>query len=253
VWLLDLGNTRLKIALGDAAGIGPVHAFAHADADAEDGLAALLKTRPEVRSACLASVADEARTAGVVALLNRAGVAVSVAHTQPQCAGLEIAYADPARLGVDRFLALLATRQRGGDWLLVSFGSAITVDLLDADGRHHGGLIGMAESHQREALAARFPALNRGSGEAASGFANDTPDAVASGAYRQALGLVLAAWGDACATLGHAPGLLLCGGDAARFAPDLSARLGLIAEAADGVVLEGLRVYARVAEATLRG
>lgn len=253
MWLLDLGNTRLKIALGDAEGVGPIHAFAHADAASDAALAALLQTRPDVRSAWLASVADKARAAGVIALLNRAGVAVSVAYTQPRCAGLSIAYADPARLGVDRFLALVATRQRGGDWLLVSFGSAITVDLLGADGRHHGGLIGMAESHQREALAARFPALDRGVGEADSGFANDTPDAVASGAYRQTLGLVLAAWGDACAVLGHAPELLLCGGDAARFATELSARLSVSAEAADGVVLEGLRVYARVAEATLRG
>lgn len=253
MWLLDLGNTRLKIALGDAEGLGPVHAFAHTDGASEAGVTALLQTRPDVRSAWLASVADEVRTAAVIALLNRAGVTVSVAHTRSQCAGLDIAYADPARLGVDRFLALMAARERGGDWLLVSFGSAVTVDLLGADGRHHGGLIGIAESHQREALAARFSALNRGAGAADSGFANDTPDAVASGAYRQALGLVLAAWGDACTVLGHAPGLLLCGGDAARFAADLSARLGVSAEARDGVVLDGLRVYARVVEATLRG
>ncbi|MDP1069535.1 type III pantothenate kinase, partial [Klebsiella pneumoniae] len=46
------------------------------------------------------------------------------------------------RMGVDRWLAMLAAWQRVGQscWV-VDCGSAITLDLLDAEGRHQGGYI----------------------------------------------------------------------------------------------------------------
>ena len=82
-------------------------------------------------------------------------------------AGVRIAYAEPSRLGVDRFLALLAAHARGpGPWLLVSAGSALTVDLLDVGGQHIGGVIAPSPEHMRAALAARFPALAYAGGEA---------------------------------------------------------------------------------------
>jgi type III pantothenate kinase len=58
------------------------------------------------------------------------------------CCGVTNAYAKPASLGVDRWLSLLGTaglvRQ---DAIIVDAGSAITIDLLRADGQHLGGAI----------------------------------------------------------------------------------------------------------------
>lgn len=256
MWLLDLGNTRLKLAWASSGGLGPVRAFAHAEAGFEAALDRAL-AEPDGASAArrqtgdtawLASVAPGALCQRVEARLTARGLRVERAATRAECAGVRIAYAEPARLGVDRFLALLAAHRRGGDWLLVSFGSAITLDLLDAAGRHRGGLIGISPSHQREALRERFPALDRGAGDPTPAFAVDTPDAVAAGAQRQALGFVLAAFGDASAELGRAPRLLLCGGDAAAVAPALARRLGVEVEAHEALVLEGLQVYAETLE-----
>ena len=259
MWLLDLGNTRLKLALGRDAGLGPVTALAHDEAAFEARLRQALGGRgadfaanaaaadAQASAAWLASVAPVGVRLRVEAALEAAGLRVERVTTQRECAGVRIAYADPARLGVDRFLGLLAARARGGDQLVVSFGSAITVDLLDTRGRHHGGLIGIAESHARAALFERFPALDRGQGEPSAAFAADTPDAVAAGTHRQALGLVLAAWDDACAVLGRPPALLLGGGDAPAYADALSRRLRADAAVTDALVLEGLRVYADAA------
>ncbi len=245
MWLLDLGNTRLKLARADGSGLGPVTALAHGDAGFDDALGAMLANGAPDEAAWLASVAPEALRLRVEAALEAGGHRPRRAATRAECAGVRIAYADPARLGVDRFLALLAARDLGGDQLVVSFGSAITVDLLDARGTHHGGLIGIAPTHARQALAERFPALDRGGTSAATPtFGADTPEALAAGVQRQALGLVIAAWDDACARLGHPPALLVGGGDAPAFVDALASRLPAELVHREAMVLDGLRVYA---------
>ena len=51
-------------------------------------------------------------------------------------------YRDPERLGVDRWLALIAARERSKQpTVIVDAGSACTIDLLDSEGRHLGGYI----------------------------------------------------------------------------------------------------------------
>lgn len=244
MWLLDLGNTRLKLARATSGGLGPVVALAHAEADFADRLRQALAGEASDGPAWLANVAADEVRLRVEAMLAQHGLRIERVRTRPECAGVRIAYADAARLGVDRFLALLAARARGGDQLVVSFGSAVTVDLLDAHGRHHGGLIGIAAGHARDALRERFPALDRGQGDAAPAFASDTPDAVAAGVHRQALGLVMASWDDACAALGRPPRLLLGGGDAPAFAAELARRLAADVHTSDALVLEGLMHYA---------
>lgn len=244
MWLLDLGNTRLKLARAGAAGVGPVIALAHGEPGFDDALRHVLAGHGPGESAWLASVAPEPIRRRVEAAFEAGGPTPRRAVTRAEFAGVRIAYADPGRLGIDRFLALLAARERGGDQLVVSFGSAITVDLLDAHGRHHGGLIGIAPVHARQALAERFPALDRGEATATAPFGADTPEAVAAGTRGQALGLVLTAWDDARDLLGRAPALLVGGGDAGPFAEALARRLPVEVVHREAMVLEGLRVYA---------
>jgi type III pantothenate kinase len=250
VWLLDLGNSRLKLARAGADGLGPVLALPYEGPELESRLRAALAG--DGAPAWWASVAPDERSARVAAVLAEDGRRVERVHSRREALGLRIAYADPARLGVDRFLALLAARALGGAHLLASFGSALTVDLLDAEGRHRGGLVGIAPWHARQALAARFPALDRGEAEAVPGFADDTPAAVAGGVEAQALGLLLVAWHEARALLPEPPRVSVAGGDATRLAPRLAALLGVPVERAEHRVLEGLHRLA-VAEGALPG
>lgn len=240
-WLLDLGNTRLKVAPWSPGGpVGEVQAWAHGAADFAPSLQRWLSQLAAGDRCWLASVAGSELTATVAEALARSGHPATRVRTLAECAGVRVAYAEPSRLGVDRFLALLAAHARGpGPWLLVSAGSALTVDLLDAAGQHRGGVIAPSPEHMRSALAARFPALAYAGGEAHD-FATDTADALAGGSLGAALGLIERSHREATRLLGQSPALLLGGGGAARLAQSLA----IEHELAPALVLEGLAVYA---------
>ncbi len=247
-WLIDLGNTRLKWARADALEHGETHAHAHAesaDARALDNAFAAMRTGDH---AWIASVASPALTAAVEAALYRRGATVMRATTQHMLAGVRIAYADSSRLGVDRFLALLAAHARGqGASLIASVGTALTIDLLGDDGMHHGGLIAPSPTLMREALAQRAPQLPIAGGEVVD-FADDTADALASGAILSARALVARSLRAARRKLGATPTLLIAGGGAAA----LCAGWRMRGERVPDLVLRGLHVYAQAASKSSR-
>ena len=237
-WLFDLGNTRLKCAPLVDGRCGEVVAFAHAAADFVANLDALLPTQGGI--AHIASVTAEDTTASLLERLSSRFARIDIARTRAECAGVRIAYAEPTRLGVDRFLALLAAHARGGPALVVGVGTALTLDLIDAGGQHHGGRIAPSPTLMREALHVRAPALPLAGGTRVD-FASDTVDALASGCEGAALALIATAMAAARERLGVAPTLLLHGGGA----PALHAALPA-AVAAPTLVLEGLACWAQL-------
>lgn len=207
-WLFDLGNTRLKFAALQADGMpGDTVAIAH------DEGSEWLQALPRGEVACIASVATPARRVALLDGLRRAGFArVHRVHSQARLGGVRIAYAEPGHLGVDRFLAMLAARP-AGPVLLVGVGTALTCDLLDAEGLHRGGRIAPSPMLMREALHARAVALPVHGGTYAE-FADDTVHALASGCDGAALALVEHSLDAAQHLLGTRPTLWLHGGGA---------------------------------------
>lgn len=68
---------------------------------------------------------------------------------------LPTAYEDATKLGIDRWLGVLAARAMGaGPALVVDAGTAITLDVLTAQGMHAGGYILPGLQMQQAALAA---------------------------------------------------------------------------------------------------
>lgn len=237
-WLFDLGNTRLKCApLLDDGRVGEGFAVAHdggsLPAEWQDRLP------PRIGSAVLASVVAPALRAGLLsALAGRCGRVVRVA-TRRHFDGVRIAYAEPERLGVDRFLALVGARARAGRaCLVVGVGTATTIDLLDADGVHRGGRIAPSPALMRESLHRRAPHLPASGGRYAV-FADDTDDALVSGCEGAARALVAASLDEAGRLLGQPPLVLVHGGGA-------DAVLDGVAQAqpAPHLVLEGLARWA---------
>ena len=212
-WLFDLGNTRLKCAPVTADGtVGTPIALSHRQEDVAAAMALHLPARIDV--AYVASVArPELRIAVLDALAARAG-RIAIARTQPRFGDVRIAYADPRKLGVDRFLAIVAAHRRAsGAALVCGVGTALTIDLLDGTGLHRGGRIAPSPALMREALHARASVLPESGGRYAE-FADDTGHALASGCEGAAIALVERSLREAERLLGAPPALWLHGGGA---------------------------------------
>ena len=139
--LLDCGNSQVKAQYYQQGRLQASFACSYRP----DWCAQLLQwLRPlSCSRAYLCSVLDSARQAELDACLaERFGAAVSRLRSQPRALGVSNAYQEPLRLGADRWMALLgAAAMTVRDCIVIDAGSAITVDLLRADGQHLGGAI----------------------------------------------------------------------------------------------------------------
>lgn len=131
--LLDLGNSRLKWRIGRGA----------VRADARDDYRALVDSLTPGMPALLASTAPAAVCDELIACLAAQRVVPRRVGVRDGFLGLRLAYAEPAALGVDRWLALLAARRRcpGRSVIVLSAGTALTADAVAPDGGHLGGYI----------------------------------------------------------------------------------------------------------------
>lgn len=239
--LIDFGNTRLKWATASAGPLTagrPVAADAPVLADAlGEAFAALADC---VDGVFVSSVVSDAREAELRTVLETTlpGVPVHFVRSPASALGVRNAYAEPQRLGVDRFLALAALHARPRAQVLVSVGTALTLDALAADGRHLGGLIAASPTLTRAALAAATARLLPPSREVRL-LADSTADAVQSGAVLAAVALTERFRSGAAGPLGAWPALVLAGGGADELAPWLPD-----AERIDDLVLQGLARWA---------
>jgi type III pantothenate kinase len=245
--VIDIGNTRLKWAVAGATGLTHMGAAVHVT-DLESAVDALVDALPRtVQSALAANVAGPALGAALaVALRERRSLAVKFVAPEAHRYGLRLAYADPSRLGVDRWLAMLAARaQISGPVCAIQAGTAVTFDAVDAAGRHLGGLIIPGPRLMAEALDRNTGRIGPTAGDVAHArglgiLGASTDEAVGKGALlaiAAALDRAIAAIGDA---LDAAPAVLLTGGDAER----LAAWLETPARFSADLVLAGLAYIA---------
>lgn len=240
MWLFDLGNTRLKFARREASGeVGEMHSLDH-HAGEDFGQ---LPQAVHGDIAWVSTVASPSTRAALLAALGPRFSRISLARTLSRCGGLRIAYAEPARLGVDRFLSLLAARSADDAVLVCGIGTALTLDLLDVDGVHRGGRIAPSPTLMRESLHARARQLPVHGGDYVE-FADDTVDALASGCEGAALALIERSRAEAARLLGSMPLLWLHGGGASALQAQMDN-----AENRPRLVLEGLAHYAALGDA----
>jgi type III pantothenate kinase len=233
--LLDAGNSRLKWALLDNE-----RWLAQGHCACGD----LAELKNQLRAGdrgYIASVAPAACEAMLRALFMDANAEAVWLRPAMTAAGVRNGYADPASLGVDRWMALIGARRRTGDAVLVvSAGTAMTVDALSAAGEFLGGVIIPGVGLMRQALQTGTAGVTATSGEWQA-FPRRTADAVESGIVAALCGAIRQQHAALAAVTGAAPRCLLTGGDAPRLAPHLD--LGF--ELAPALVLEGIESVTR--------
>ena len=105
---------------------------------------------------------------------------------------IKVLLPDPEAVGADRLLAALAAwERRRGATVVVDVGTAVTVDAVDADGAFLGGAIAPGPNMMLAALESGAEQLPRIAIERpARAIGRDTKEAMRSGAYWGAVGLV---------------------------------------------------------------
>ncbi|QBB69489.1 type III pantothenate kinase [Pseudolysobacter antarcticus] len=240
--LLDLGNTRLKWALADAAGLHAGAPLTYAEETLAAGLVRRWLDIEKPAHVWAASVAGAAREADLAtAVRQRFDCATSFVRCVASACGVHNAYPIADRLGIDRFLGLIALHQtERAPVLLVSCGTALTLDLLASDGRHHGGLIAPSPALMQHALYGNTAQLKAGGDAHWVALADNTDDAVFSGTWFAAVALVERVLAQATNQLDAPVELVLSGGAA----NELQAALGGLGRIEPELVLRGLSVYA---------
>ncbi len=146
--------------------------------------------------------------------------------------GVTNGYGRPDQLGPDRWAALIgAWSILGGPCLVVTAGTATTVDVLRSDGRFVGGVILPGLDLMKRSLARGTAELTLARGRF-SAEPRNTADAIETGCLLAQAGAIERAF----ATMEHGAACVLAGGAAPRIARHLSIPLRLV----DNLVLEGL-------------
>jgi type III pantothenate kinase len=268
--LFDGGNSRLKWALmrepyrrGSAFAAGgaldPRHLHgrrsvlrALLQALAQSGLSPRLY-------AC--NVAGPAIAAALVAATERSGLGKPrFVRTGTAACGVRNGYREAWRLGADRWVGMIGAHHEhpNMDLCIVSIGTAMTIDVLDASGRHVGGSIIPGPRLMIDALLARTAGIRRRAGgrqaidefeyehaRAGAGtrlplFAHDTRGALVAGARHACAAAIEHARREAGQQLGRRPRLLIAGGAMDFIAPLLDSPH----RREDDLILRGLAVIA---------
>ena len=242
--LLDLGNTALKWAVledGQWLDRGRIEVAELAQPGVFEQ--AWLCLEPPTR-VLLSSVAPPPAVQQISAwCLGTWALSPELVQAGAKAGDVINAYREPGRLGVDRWLAMLAARARTLEPVcVVDCGTAVTVDVLNGQGLHLGGLIVPGLSMMARSLETCTQVRLDGEPDSeAPLLARDTVNAVRGGALYAAVAFIDRVVADVEAELGGAMVHLITGGDASTVLPLLRHPF----EHAPDLVLEGLAVLAR--------
>ena len=186
VLLVDVGNSRLKWQLRNEGNTRSEHQCLLADVTSAPW-------PEEVAQVLVASVREHKELHQFLQIIYGQRL-IWLAHPPQGDQRIQHCYPDPARLGVDRWLAMLGARaEQAGPVLVVDAGTALTIDLLSADDAHVGGYIVPGLATSRETLFSRTDKVRPFADEADSGAlqpGQNTLNCVAAGTLRQQVALV---------------------------------------------------------------
>ena len=244
VLLIDVGNTRLKWALVEGGAEGSGHPPAYPLRVTQQGvtghtewiaLQRMFAGLPPPRKILVSNVAGDEAAQRVRTACAAWSCAIEFVTAKAEQCGVRNAYEQPAQLGSDRWAALIAAwHQERAACLVISCGTATTVDALSAKGEFLGGLILPGMDMMRRSLTEGTARLAVAEGNWRE-FPRNTADAIFSGAIKATVGAIRQQF-----VLLGVPGArcLLSGGTADRVQPHLE--LPLVR--ADNLVLRGLQI-----------
>ncbi|MCC6302469.1 MAG: type III pantothenate kinase [Gammaproteobacteria bacterium] len=250
--LVDAGNTRIKWAWVDTEALQWRGAIPRRGGGEDaDALSAAWGDRPAPLRLLVANVSGAEFRASLTAWSRRAwGIEPEFVRARAEGFGVINAYPDPQRLGVDRWLALIAARRAvAGPVCVIDCGTALTIDAMTGEGGHLGGLILPGLGLMRRALLENTSDIQAAIEDASPWpvtlLAKDTHGGVMGGTLYAAVATIDRVVRDLGAVIEGRPTCLLTGGDGAAIGPLLSTDFDFRHE--PDLVLRGLAIVAEAA------
>jgi|SRR5690606_24978006 len=245
--LVDIGNTQIKWARLTGDRLGRQRAAVHKGWRVADFAAKVIGDGRNVRRIIAVSVAGEKVDRMFVSAARRTcRVLPEFVASRRTLDGVTTMYAEPWRLGADRFVAVIGAYHmtRGRPVCVIDVGTTITVDIVDARGRHRGGAIVPAPGLMIDSLLRNTNGIGLRAQGASIGrkfFARTTRDAIEQGTRYAAAAIIDRAVEEARRELKVRPVVVVTGGGAGAVTPLLRSRYVLVPD----LVLRGLAVLAR--------
>lgn len=188
--LLDLGNSRCKLAITSADGLRAVVAIDYGDRVALNDYLGR-HARPGMAALASQVVADRKAVPFLDGVESATGRHVRAVRATDSLPGVRNGYRKPDQLGVDRLLAMVAARaHREGPLCVVDLGTAVTIDMIDAAGTHLGGLILPGEQLARDSLLNNTDIPHDSEIQQEVSLGRDTATAIALGARYAAASVI---------------------------------------------------------------
>ena len=241
--VLDVGNTRLKWAQYDSIGAGArlmaqgAVFLENIDKLADVDWAAL--SAPTKILGCI--VAGDAVKRRVVEQMDLWDVVPRWVVPGVQEAGLTNGYDHPARLGADRWVAMIGAHHRllarglRKPCVVVMVGTAVTVEAIDEAGHFLGGIILPGHGIMLRALESGTAGLHVPTGEVRD-FPTNTSDALTSGGSFAIAGAVQRMMENVSQHCGQVPECIMTGGAGWKMAPSMSVKFELV----ESLIFDGL-------------
>lgn len=157
ILLIDQGNSNIKWCLCKNGNLQPVY----------NGSLTVLKEYLKIHGSSISevlisSVKNEQQLESLTYLLKEIVlVPIQVANSGIEHQALKNGYKNYTQLGIDRWLAMIAAwADLQSGFIIVDAGSALTLDIVDASGKHQGGHIIPGLSMQKKSLLAQAERVN---------------------------------------------------------------------------------------------
>ncbi len=240
---IDIGNTRLKWALHtaprrDAPVLAQGVEFLENIDKLAEGEWAKLPAPNRMLGCVVAGDAIKRRVEDQMELWDVSAHWVVASAAE---AGLSNGYDHPARLGADRWVAMIGAWHRGlaqgtaRPMVVVMVGTAVTVDAIDTHGRFLGGLILPGHGIMLRALESGTAGLRVPTGNVCP-FPTNTSDALTSGGTYAIAGAVERMVQHVRQHCGAEPRCMMTGGAGWKMAPSMALSFELV----DNLVFDGL-------------
>lgn len=190
ILLVDVGNSRIKWSIFDRDQIGDQKSFAWKKKSIEKILDTNWDDFDQINAVYVSNVAGN-KVEKIISnwCEKNWNITSTFAKVSEHDSGVTNSYSKPKKLGVDRWLAMIAAWNLVKEKVcVIDCGSAVTIDVINSQGQHQGGMISPGLALSARALNDHTHALSIDQKDDFPMLANNTSDAINSGCYHQFIG-----------------------------------------------------------------